>query len=220
MQDDSPQDRLSETELARLDELLSAPPYGQRGLSIDALQGLCVAMAMGPDAAPPPHWIALVLGDPEGAPAPEELADLLERFRAATARALDAGTLSIAARTTRTGRVDFLPWCSGFLDGVELAETAWFDVADAEELDELLHPIEVLADALPDVREAMKPAQWRERVRDSAQRLDEAVMRLRDYWAIVRAPPATLRREAPKVGRNDPCPCGSGKKFKQCHGKG
>jgi len=23
----------------------------------------------------------------------------------------------------------------------------------------------------------------------------------------------------PKVGRNDPCPCGSGKKFKQCHGR-
>jgi uncharacterized protein len=28
----------------------------------------------------------------------------------------------------------------------------------------------------------------------------------------------TVRREAPKVGRNDPCPCGSGRKFKQCHG--
>jgi preprotein translocase subunit SecA len=25
-------------------------------------------------------------------------------------------------------------------------------------------------------------------------------------------------RAAPKIGRNDPCPCGSGKKFKQCHG--
>ncbi|MFI5314549.1 MAG: SEC-C metal-binding domain-containing protein [Myxococcota bacterium] len=25
-------------------------------------------------------------------------------------------------------------------------------------------------------------------------------------------------RESPKVGRNDPCPCGSGKKFKKCHG--
>jgi preprotein translocase subunit SecA len=32
--------------------------------------------------------------------------------------------------------------------------------------------------------------------------------------------PATIRREAPKVGRNDPCPCGSGKKYKQCHGRG
>lgn len=29
----------------------------------------------------------------------------------------------------------------------------------------------------------------------------------------------TVRRAGPKVGRNDPCPCGSGRKFKQCHGK-
>jgi preprotein translocase subunit SecA len=29
----------------------------------------------------------------------------------------------------------------------------------------------------------------------------------------------TVRNYAPKIGRNDPCPCGSGKKFKQCHGK-
>jgi SEC-C motif domain protein len=29
---------------------------------------------------------------------------------------------------------------------------------------------------------------------------------------------APIRREAPKVGRNDPCPCGSGKKYKKCHG--
>ena len=28
----------------------------------------------------------------------------------------------------------------------------------------------------------------------------------------------TQRREAPKVGRNDPCPCGSGKKYKNCCG--
>ena len=28
-----------------------------------------------------------------------------------------------------------------------------------------------------------------------------------------------IRRSEPKVGRNDPCPCGSGKKYKQCHGK-
>jgi preprotein translocase subunit SecA len=29
----------------------------------------------------------------------------------------------------------------------------------------------------------------------------------------------TIRRSTPKVGRNDPCPCGSGKKYKHCHGK-
>ncbi len=33
------------------------------------------------------------------------------------------------------------------------------------------------------------------------------------------AKPATVRRDEKKVGRNDPCHCGSGKKFKKCHGK-
>lgn len=28
-----------------------------------------------------------------------------------------------------------------------------------------------------------------------------------------------IRNEAPKTGRNESCPCGSGKKFKACHGK-
>ncbi|NOR35476.1 MAG: preprotein translocase subunit SecA [Woeseiaceae bacterium] len=32
-------------------------------------------------------------------------------------------------------------------------------------------------------------------------------------------PPEPFKRETRKVGRNEPCPCGSGKKFKQCHGK-
>jgi preprotein translocase subunit SecA len=32
-------------------------------------------------------------------------------------------------------------------------------------------------------------------------------------------PQQTITRNAPKVGRNDPCPCGSSKKYKQCHGK-
>ena len=31
--------------------------------------------------------------------------------------------------------------------------------------------------------------------------------------------PATVHRDGEKVGRNDPCPCGSGKKYKKCHGK-
>jgi preprotein translocase subunit SecA len=35
----------------------------------------------------------------------------------------------------------------------------------------------------------------------------------------IQLPKVTIRRETPKVGRNDPCPCGSGKKYKQCHGR-
>ena len=31
--------------------------------------------------------------------------------------------------------------------------------------------------------------------------------------------PPTIKRETKKIGRNDPCSCGSGKKYKNCHGK-
>lgn len=39
------------------------------------------------------------------------------------------------------------------------------------------------------------------------------------YTRAVRTGPAPVRSAQPKVGRNEPCPCGSGKKFKQCCGR-
>ena len=39
------------------------------------------------------------------------------------------------------------------------------------------------------------------------------------YTRAVRLGPAPVKSAGPKVGRNDPCPCGSGKKYKHCCGK-
>ncbi|CAN5662063.1 hypothetical protein BH09PSE5_BH09PSE5_24370 [soil metagenome] len=46
------------------------------------------------------------------------------------------------------------------------------------------------------------------------------VIDLSDLMSNERYRVDTVRRETPKVGRNEPCPCGSGKKYKQCHGAG
>jgi uncharacterized protein len=51
--------------------------------------------------------------------------------------------------------------------------------------------------------------------------MEELVVTVADLYDLTseqRYKVDTVRRDAPKVGRNDPCPCGSGKKFKQCHG--
>jgi preprotein translocase subunit SecA len=40
-----------------------------------------------------------------------------------------------------------------------------------------------------------------------------------DAWLGPLVPQPPSLREGPKVGRNDPCPCGSGKKYKHCHGQ-
>jgi preprotein translocase subunit SecA len=39
----------------------------------------------------------------------------------------------------------------------------------------------------------------------------------RQYMRPMEYPPTPHQREKMRVGRNDPCPCGSGKKFKKCH---
>jgi preprotein translocase subunit SecA len=54
----------------------------------------------------------------------------------------------------------------------------------------------------------------REEARHRLQRNQNLV-----YSAGGSAPAAPTKRESAKVGRNDPCPCGSGKKFKKCHGR-
>ncbi|MFA7330577.1 MAG: preprotein translocase subunit SecA [Candidatus Delongbacteria bacterium] len=41
----------------------------------------------------------------------------------------------------------------------------------------------------------------------------------REELEAARAKKEPIKREGPRVGRNDPCPCGSGKKYKACHGK-
>ena len=211
--------KLADAEIERLETLLAELPAADSAMRLDELQGLCVAIAMGPDAELSNRWLDVALGRSESDATPAELLLLLERFRATTADAVHDGSLVIRSRALRTGRIDFGGWCKGFLDGVEISETDWFDAADPEELAGLLFPIEVLADALPQRdRAAYKPAEWRAQVRDAEAELPAAIRRLADYWAIVRSPPATVRRTAPKVGRNEPCPCGSGRKFKQCHG--
>jgi preprotein translocase subunit SecA len=47
----------------------------------------------------------------------------------------------------------------------------------------------------------------------------EALAPAPDGPAVAVAAPPPFTRAGEKVGRNDPCPCGSGKKYKQCHGK-
>jgi len=55
--------------------------------------------------------------------------------------------------------------------------------------------------------------------RQSATANYQLQMRQSGYQVVqrTRGKGVELRREVPKVGRNDPCPCGSGKKYKQCH---
>ncbi|HVE49694.1 MAG TPA: UPF0149 family protein [Casimicrobiaceae bacterium] len=207
---------LVDGDLARLEELLAT--HGDNALGLDELQAFCAAISMGPDQTPPAQWHHAVLDLADDARPSDELQGLLDRYCATTAQALNEGTLAVSARQTRSGRTDKARWCRAFLAGVDASETDWFDAADFDDLREMLAPIEAVADVVPENERSVSATPSRRLVH--AASLIDHVLRLRDYWRIVRAPPTTVRRDVPKVGRNAACPCGSGRKFKQCHGKG
>lgn len=79
---------------------------------------------------------------------------------------------------------------------------------------------EVRMEQAIDQMEAQRPPMQMEYKHIELDALQDDDVALReDERAFVAAGAQTITRDTPKVGRNDPCPCGSGKKFKVCHGK-
>lgn len=115
-------------------------------------------------------------------------------------------------------------WAKGFLAGVDLRHDAWRAVIDDEERAGPFVPIWALAyEHHPDP--SMRPYKEQmtaERRESLIVGMAAATKQLFDDLAIERRLAATSHttfvRASPKVGRNDPCPCGTGKKFKKCCG--
>lgn len=129
----------------------------------------------------------------------------------------------LAARL-QTGAV----WADGFFDGLLKLDDEWRPPADVADEDatafrDLLAQVDVLRKD-PD-SEAFKVhlSRWwsgRDPTRDDL--IDEACLAVQDLrvWWLDHLPRVATRRVEPQPGRNDPCPCGSGLKYKKCHGKG
>ena len=228
----TPPTPLNEADLDRLEALLDDPAL-EDTLRLDEIQGYLCSTLAGPVPVPEEEWLAEVLGSDEAAasPAGQELAGLLRRFAADQAKLLATGEppvlLLYGTEEGDDAPSDFAPWCAAYLLGVDAAPEDWFDAIDEEEelewLDERLFPFMVLTGeaeaAAKEHGEQWAEGEEREElIRQSQDDLPQAVAEIHRFWLAKRGA-STQRREGDKVGRNDPCPCGSGKKYKQCCGK-
>lgn len=205
-------------EKARLFDAIAASGHAETALTQDGLQGFLVALAIGPEAPAGDDVVAAVLDTDDPGAIDTCIIDSIARWQQAIASDIVQCRLVIEPLTTRTGRLDYGGWARGFLEGAELV--GMLDHGDPDEVDELLYPIHLLAGVIDDGERArIGPTRLREMVRECEQSLSGQVERIANYWTILLTPPETVRREGPKLGRNDPCHCGSGAKFKHCHGR-
>jgi uncharacterized protein len=220
----------TEPDLDRLESWLLDPRRGEEALLPDGLQGLLCAVVSAPSPVPESTWIPAAVGeDPHYASDAEraEIGALLVAFRVDVAEQLNGGEHLDVILYGDDGSEDqessLASWCEGYLLGVELADPPWHEQASEEELDEMLMPFVILSgrarEAAAESGEAwIDPAEERRMIDEAREALIDVILDNRAYW-FERSIPEPIRREAPKVGRNDACPCGSGKKYKHCHGR-
>ena len=157
----------------------------------------------------------------------EELMGLLMRFHNEIAVTLSQGhdlLLILYPFSDNPDEFDFAAWTDAYIYGSQLG-CDWYAAAgeDAEDLADLLQPFFLLNGMLREDAEKhgeswLSPAQEKLVIDQAREDLPSLVVSIFDFWRTKRTPVRTVRHEAPKVGRNDDCPCGSGKKYKQCCG--
>lgn len=216
-----------DSDLDRLERYLNALERADSTMPLDMIQGLFCAVISAPEPVPPSAWIPVVLGeDHEFAREAEakEIIGLLMGLHNETARQLNEGEgIDFILYGPEDEEEDLAPWAEGYLIGVDLADPPWDERADADDVDHMLFPFLALTGEAKEIaldagEEWMSEAKEAKLLAEIREGLASHLMDVRQFW-FDKSIPATVKREGPKVGRNDPCPCGSGRKYKNCHGR-
>jgi len=225
---------LTEAQCDRMVTLLSRF-RGSRAMNLEMLDGFFSALICCPDMVRPSEYLPEIWGgemaDDEAWDSREQLQefmDLVMRHWNAISRTLQTGDVYLPILSKdEEGVAHGNDWATGFMRGMSLRHDDWIELVNSEEHGGSLIPIFALANEHHDDPE-MRP--FKEQI--GVEKREELIIymaagliNIYRYFAPHRraAPHAasagtTYRRMTKKVGRNDPCPCGSGKKFKRCCG--
>jgi uncharacterized protein len=222
---------LSDLEFDKLSDSL-ARFGGKQSMNLEQLDGFLAALVCGPDEVPrseylPKIWADNIVNETVFAAQPllSECVSLILRHRDFIYHTLESGDVFTPLLIeNEDGIYAGNDWAIGFLDGMELRRKRWSALFDDEEHGGSLVPILALANEHnpdPTMRPYTEPVtpELRERLIAGAA---AGVMNIYRYFESERDTAdlsLPYRRFGPKVGRNESCPCGSGKKFKHCCGK-
>lgn len=226
---------LTDAELDRLGDTLSRFRK-PTAMNLEQLDGFFTALICSPDTVMPSEYLHEIWGgemaDEEAfadQQVLQEILDLVMRHWNSIAQMLQSGkTFLPVLLKDEDGIAHANDWPEGFMRGVALRNEDWLELFDDEERGGSLVPILALAhehDPDPDLRPYAEPvdADRREKLIVGVAAGVPAIYRYfephRRQAARSDKESATYRRVTPKLGRNDPCSCGSGKKYKQCCGK-
>ena len=230
---DSP---LSDAEFDELESCLSRF-HSEQAMNLERVDGFFTALICTPEMTPPSVYLKEIWGgeemsDDEIFDTTEDLQSfinlLMRHWNAVSKKLSDDEVFLPVLLENSTGVAKGNDWAKGFMRGMKLHQEDWSELLNDEENGGTLVPVMSLAhenDPDPKMRTYKEPVspELREKL---IMGLTIGAMKIYKYFEPYRRMAVstmesrqTFRRETPKVGRNEPCPCGSGRKFKRCCGK-
>jgi uncharacterized protein len=219
-------------QLAELDRLLGALPFRGEAMDLFELDGFVAALLVCPETIMPSEWLPIVWGD-EDQPSFESLdqaqatinAVMAHYNRVAKGLARDPPEYAaILGNDPNSDDILWEPWISGFERAMRLRAGAWEATleSDDEEVRSTIPMILALNEV--DIGTSSLDDAAVDELDEVAPDLIPGMVLALNAWAKRRAGKRiaperdVLFERRPRVGRNELCPCGSGKKFKKCCG--
>lgn len=213
---------LSESQL-RLDSMLGE--LGEDGMTLSQVDGYLCGIAASPDPIAPEEWLPLIWGgDDFDVPS----VDQAELIALVSARYDEINAELAEERYEPLYEVDddndtdvlWEIWIIGFEAAMSLRLAAWEKLLkshkESQAQEAAFAVMSLLGATDPDLDEAeQRDPEFIAFVQDAPRIIPDIVATLYRAHRLA-TPQIPIRSDA--VGRNDPCPCGSGEKYKRCHG--
>jgi uncharacterized protein len=225
---------LTDREIGELEAFLLAEDSLEHPMDFYTFDGFICAVLSGPNTIMPSEWLRWVWDREKGEQPPE----FTSEKQAKRILSLLIGHANVLAFTLMHGPQHYEPrfyshkiegnrvpvvdeWCCGYVKGIALDPMGWQPlIAARPDWFEVIHLYGTHSgwERLKELVDAHEDSAARHQA--FVDRIAPAARNIHAYWVARRAPRERLRQlnKAPDPGRNDPCPCGSGKKFKRCHG--
>lgn len=214
------------------DFLLDLPDEHDQAMLIEELDGFLAGVIVCPDMIRPSRWIPHIwseTGAEDHAPVFEDLRQV-QRVTGLIMHHYNSIALSLLPESapyepvfavdTRNDDILWEMWAEGFQRAMALAPASWLAViesGDRQAIEALSGLRSLIAIA---GGESTLPTPEQDRLTGEAPDLIPEWVETLSYWRLAHNPIAPVSADAAfkNIGRNDRCPCGSGRKYKKCHG--
>lgn len=210
--------------LRQLDDFLLSQAVGDDAMLLSELDGFLAGLIVCPDMIMPSEWLPAVWGEESPVFENERQAQaifgtIMEHYNDII-RQLDRGRYSPVYDVDNDDGILWEAWIEGFWRAVFLRPEGWLELSTTDDEDvqaavfSLSRLHEIAATPSTDLEPLEIDKELEELAPDLIPHAVGILHRARRFQTEPVTPSAQQNR--PKVGRNDPCPCGSGKKFKNC----